>query len=232
MKRFLVFLSGLMVAYPALAGEALKSVPSELDPALAYVLVDIINDPPSTVVVPIVLARYDRDRQDIRGMGRAAANPINKGEDLRVASNPRRSLRPKGNGGLSLMALTPGTWTIEGVAGTANSLGSYSFDAPAGKIVDIGVLRVRTTDYAGKLVEPLGTGRLLKIMLMGQIMKTPVLNRKTTLEARKPDEQPLPIEFNELPLEAGVLIPGARFGNYLGGLVDRITAPSQPPATQ
>jgi hypothetical protein len=213
---------------PAFASEDLKAVPARLDPASAYVLVDVVNDPPQKLQAQIILARYDRDRRDVRGLGRAAANPVPAGEDAQAMTKVGRSLSGKKNGGLHLLRLTPGIWTIEGVGGTSESLGSYSFELPAGQVTDLGVIAVRYTDYEGKPVNTMSTGRLLKTVLMAHALKTPKLNMAASVRARTPDDPPLPATIAALHAAPVELVPGAQFGNHLGGLIDRLDRPPPP----
>lgn len=83
-------------ATSAQAGEDLKAIPAQLDPASAYLLIDIVSDPVEDRDAPVLFARYDRVHEDISGLGRASAAPVAKSEDQRVASKVGRSLRPKG----------------------------------------------------------------------------------------------------------------------------------------
>jgi hypothetical protein len=214
---------------PAFASEDLKTVPARLDPASAYVLVDVVNDPPQAIQAQIVLARYDRERRDVRGLGRAAANPVPAGEDVRASTRIGRSLRGKANGGLHLLRLTPGTWTIEGVGGTSESLGSYSFDLAAGQVADLGVIAVRYTDYEGRPVKTMSTGRILKTVLMAHALKTPKLNMAASVRSRTPDDPALPASVAALRPVPADLVPGAEFGNHLRGLIDRLDRPPPPP---
>ena len=214
----------------AAASEDLKTAPSRLDPASAYVLVEVVNDPPQKGQAQLILARYDRERRDLRGLGRAASNPVPKGEDLRAMTKIGRSLRAKGDGGLHLLRLTPGTWTIEAVGGTSESLGSYSFDLPAGRVTDLGIVTVRYTDYQGKPVNRTGTGRVLKTVLMAHALKTPKLNMAAEVRARRSDDPALPAAVAALAPVPAELVAGAQFGNHMRGLIDRLDRPLPPPA--
>jgi hypothetical protein len=206
----------------ASAATDLKAVPAVLDPTHAYVLIDMVGDPPTPGQPAVTLARYDRERQDVAGSGRAVSRPVPAGEDVRVTTSLTRSLRAKGNGGLHLLEVTPGIWTIEGVGSAVGSLGSYSFELPAGQVTDLGVFSTRLTDYKGDPIAGLTAGRVFKILLMSQILKQPHMTSTVTIRTRRADDPTIPPAIAALTPHAAILTAGARFGNYLGGIVDRI----------
>ena len=154
-----VLIASMAVAQGASAAEDLRKVPAALDPAKAYLLVDTVNDPPGAGGPVIAFARYEPELEDIAGFGRAAKSRVPAGEDRRISTRSGRLLRFKGNRELHLIELTPGSWTIEGIDGTAASLGSYSFDLPAGRITDLGVFVISDTDDEGMPVEHVAADR-------------------------------------------------------------------------
>ena len=215
---FLVFASGVV---PAQAEGLLRTVPARLDPAKAYVLVEIRNHDGLRTPGSIVLARYDPVGGDVRGGARSPGLALGRRVPVRFGVATRPLLRsPESR--LYLLELEPDTWVIEGAAGTAFSLGSRSFVLAAGQVVDLGVISPRTDWPEGEGPQRLTVGRLAGIALLGPFARSPQ-PRPAMLEIRSRGAADLtvpealraaiaPVEFSD----------GARFGNYLGGLVNRL----------
>lgn len=218
--RFLVLLClTVAMAAPATASEVLWRVPASLDPAKAYVLVEIRNHDGLAAPGNVVLARYDPVGNDVRGGTRSPASALGRGEDVRIAVSSRALERTR-ESRLYLVELEPDIWVIEGVGATAFSLESRTFEIAAGQVLDLGVLSPQTDWPEGE--GPPTVGRLVGIALLGPF-------------ARQPDPRPAMLEIRERgagdfavpelirPVIAPARFsPGARFGNYLGGLVNRI----------
>jgi hypothetical protein len=212
-------LASAVLAVPASAGEVLRRLPAALDPARAYVLVEIRNHDGLRIRGNIIIARYDPVGGDVRGGTRSPASSPGPGVPVRVAIASREIAKTR-DSRLYLVELEPDIWVIEGAGGTAFSLESRTFEIAAGQVLDLGVLSPRTDWPEGE--GPPSMGRLVGMALLGPF-------------ARQPDPRPAMLEMRERgpadlavpePLRARIapaqFRPGARFGNYLGGLVNRI----------
>jgi hypothetical protein len=217
----LVLLMAVVLAAPASAAEVLRRVPATLDPAKAYVLVEIRNHDASALPGSVVLARYDPVGEDVRGGARAPGSALPRGENVRIAIASRPLERTR-ESRLYLVALEPDTWVIEGAAGTAFSLGSRSFAIAAGEVVDLGVLSPATDWPEGESAPRLTVGRVAALAFLGPFARTPE-QRPAMLDMRERGAAdfavPAQLRAAIVPVR---LQPGARFGNYLGGLVNRI----------
>lgn len=222
LTRMLVFLLALAgMAMPSAAAEVLRQVPAALDPAKAYVLVEIRNQDGTRLPGSIVLARYDPAGGDVRGGTRAPASALARPQDVRIAI-ARRALAQTRESRLYLVALEPDTWVIEGAGGTAFSLGSRTFTLAAGDVVDLGVLSPATDWPEGETAPRLTAGRLATLALLGPFARSPE-QRPAMLDirARTASDIAVPAQLRAAIAPAS-LQPGATFGNYLGGLVNRI----------
>jgi hypothetical protein len=223
----------LGVGVTADAAELLRRVPATLDPARGYVLVEIRNQDATRLPGSIMLARYDPVGGDVRGGTRSPASAVPHGEDGRVAISSK-ALERAHDSRLYLVALEPDIWVIEGSGGTAFSLDSRTFRIAAGQILDLGVLSPRTDWPEGESAPRLTAGRLAGMALLGPFARAPV-QRPMMLDMRARGAGDLAIPA---PLAAAIapaqFQAGARFGNYLGGLVNRIDGrrgrPDAPPA--
>lgn len=234
--RFFAFLSLMTAALaaPAPAAELLRRIPPTLDPAKGYILVEIRNHDATAQPGTIILARYDPGGNDVQGGARSPDSALAGNMPVRVAVSSRPLVRGE-ESRLYLVALEPDIWVIEGAGGTAFSLGSRTFAIAAGEILDLGVFSPRTDWPEGEGPENLTVGRAAGMVLLGPF-------------ARRPDPRPAMLEIRERnagdlavpePIRA-TIVParfreGARFGNYLGGLVNRIDGrrgrPDAVPAT-
>lgn len=217
----LLLLMAVVLAAPASAGEVLRRVPAALDPAKAYVLVEIRNHDGGRLKGSIVLARYDPAGGDVRGGARSAGSALPRRRDVRIAI-ASRELQKTDESRLYLVALEPDTWVIEGAGGTAFSLGSRTFTLAAGDVVDLGVVSPASDWLEGESAPRLTVGRVATLALLGPFARTP-LQRPAFLDMRERGATDLAVPAQ---LRAAIvpvrLQPGARFGNYLGGLVNRI----------
>ena len=218
---WLICVLGLSV--PAEAAEVLKQVPASLDSRKAYILVEIsaAQAPGGKVPASLTLARYDRDGGDVRGGLRSPGSALPKGETIRIVIASRPLVKTK-HSRLYLVALEPDTWVIEGAGTTAFSLGSYSFVAGPGAVLDLGVVSPnpdwREGDNAGKEMRRIMTGAILFGALGGKGEPTPwKADHRVRLDSDVPIPAPLKTRVTDVSFEKG-----AKFGNYLGGLVNRI----------
>jgi hypothetical protein len=215
--------AGLALApAPAFAAEILKALPAKLDSTRAYVLVELRNVDDKKLKGSLVLARYDPDGGDVRGGTRSPGSALAKGEPVRVAIVGKPLAKaPKSR--LYLVALEPDTWVIEGSTGTAFSLGSSRFTVGAGDVIDLGIVTPRTDYREGEGPERITVGKIAAMSLLGGFA------------AKKKAPSPMMVEIRprgagDLRLPAALKVravapaytPGAKFGNYLGGLVNRI----------
>ena len=222
-----------LLAMPAQQGnaEALSKVPAQLNPAKAYVLVEyeLMDDPlkglPGSrqrmpLIAGLALARYDGALKDVRGLGRAKDNPVPKGQAAEERFRSKVLARTE-TSRMLLLELEPDLWVVQGYGNTSFSLGSVSFRLEPGTITDLGVVSA-APDWAEDQRAMTG-GDLVKMAFLGPF-------------AKKPDVAPLRASFRprtdkDLPILAGLpkdkvqpvaFLPDAKFGNYLGGLVNRI----------
>jgi hypothetical protein len=230
LRKLVLLLVVAALAVPASAAEILRQVPAALDPAKAYVLVEIRNHDGSRLPGAIVLARYDPAGEDVRGGARSPASGLTGPQDVRIAI-ARRALARTRESRLYLVALEPDTWVIEGAGGTAFSLGSWSFTVAAGEVVDLGVLSPATDWPEGESAPRLTAGRLATLALLGPFARSPE-QRPAMLEmrARTAADLAVPAQLRAALVPVS-LQSGATFGNYLGGLVNRIDGRRGRPGT-
>jgi len=224
MIRCLTIAALLASAVSAQAAEILKKVPPQLASDKAYAVLELRDvSPLGSGDVPgnIVLARYDPVGLDVRGGARSPGSAVPAGESIRVAVAKSPLVKAK-DSRLYLLALEPDTWVVEGSAGTAFSLGSHSFVLEAGSVTDLGVL-APLPDWS----EGDSAGKEFKRVLVGAMFFGAL--------AKKGNPTPYKAEWHErgagdivVPPELAARIrpaqffKGAKFGNYLGGLVNRI----------
>ena len=233
MKRLSLTLLVLSASFPAQASQVYSKLPARLDPAKAYVTVELGKLDGALLDGTLVLARYDMARKDIaeptpKPKGHKGGWPLDNRVFLRkpVAKDKGRRL--------FLAELDPGTWVIEGANDTAFSLGSSTLDLAAGTLTDLGVGSVYSDFPEGEKRDVLTTGRLFKSALMGPLFggKLPAAMPKAI------DFRPRIVSDLKLP----PLLTGARargewtgevhFGNYLGGLVNRMGGRKARPRAQ
>jgi hypothetical protein len=224
-----IWLVLLLAAAPALAAESLKLVPAKLDPAKAYALVEVLNHDEGKMPGRVVLARYDAQGGDVRGGLRSPGSRLAKDEPVRVATS---NALVKGKASrLYLLELEPDTWVIEGAGGTAFSLGSRHFTVAAGEVVDLGVMAPRGDYPEGEGPWKLTAGKLAKIALLGPFAKGPKPSvAMLEIRERTASDMALPAPLRERAVRAS-FTPGAKFGNYLGGLVNRLEGRKGRPAS-
>ncbi|HEY0113186.1 MAG TPA: hypothetical protein VGB59_08540 [Allosphingosinicella sp.] len=222
MKLFKLALAALAVAATPAAAQVLKAPPATLDPAKAYALVELRNVDGKKAAGTLVLARYDAEGGDVRGGTRSPGSALAKGVPVRVTIAGKPLVKSPGSR-LYLVALEPDTWVIEGSGGTAFSLGSNRFAVAAGDIVDLGVVTPRTDWREGDGPEKITAGKVAKMALLGgfAMKKKAPTPMSIDLQPRGGADMPLPATLKAQAVPASY-VPGAKFGNYLGGLVNRL----------
>ncbi len=210
--------------------ETLKKVPATLDPAKAYILVEyrlmpnpLASFPGSRKTMPLTsgltFARYDPALSDIRGMGKAKANPV-PGKQLAVEPFRNRELVKGEAARLHLLEVEPDTWVVQGFGNTSFSLGSYAFKLEPGTVTDLGVAEPAMDWAEGERAQ--NAGDLMKTALLGPFAKRPdIAPARVAFRPRTERDIPVPAALQG-KLRPVAFVPNARFGNYLGGLVNRI----------
>lgn len=218
------------LAVPA-AADTLNKVPAELNPAKAYILVEyklmpnpMANLPGSRKTMPLTegltFARYDPVLGDIRGLGKAKANPV---PGKQAAAEPFRNREiVRGDAArLHLIEVEPDTWVIQGFGKTSFSLGSYAFQLEPGTVTDLGVAEPAIDWAEGQ--RAMNGGDLVKMALMGPFAKRPdIAPARVGFRARTDRDIALPAGLPRHKVRPVSFVSNVKFGNYLGGLVNRI----------
>lgn len=251
--------AALLAATPACA-KPLQKVPVALDPAKAYILIEYrllknpyAGFPGSRKTMPLsaglTFARYDPTLGDVRGLGKAAGNPVPAKQE--VAEGFRNKPLVKGDQSrLFLLEVEPDLWVVQAFANTSFSLGSYAFRLEPGTITDLGVVEAEN-DY-GEGQRPPKAGDIFKMALAGPFAKGPdMAPMRVSFHPRGASDLSVPTGIAHDRVKPVEFTSGARFGNYMGGLVNRIEgvnarlrsgagaaaeapaqAPASPPASQ
>jgi hypothetical protein len=231
MRSILIAALALAAASPASAA-TLKQVPAALNPAKAYILVEyrLLENPyaggmpGSRKTMPLksglTFARYDPALGDIRGRGKAIANPVARGEQPGEGFRSKPLARGPGSR-LFLLEVEPDLWVVQGFGNTSFSLGSYTFELAPGTVTDLGVVEAEP-DWAEGQKKP-NMGRLLGSALAGPFGKSPdIAPMRATFRPRTAGDIPVPAGIPAEKVMPVEFTAGAKFGNYLGGLVNRI----------
>ncbi len=224
-----------LLAFPQFAFAEPVTKQQEFMPGKSYVVfqLDPITDEASGKPVQrahAVLARYDAEAGDIRGRGKAAGKSVPADQVVRVQAFKKKLIK-QGKRLLYLIEVEPDIWTIEsagiGMSGaladmtTSFSLGSYTFEVGEGQVVDLGVLvpvRPKSDNPDTKLT----TGKVLKGLFLLGGMKIEQVPLTMEIRERRADDIPLPAWLASQELSKVELTYGNRFGNYAGGLINRI----------
>jgi hypothetical protein len=204
------------------SSNVLKAVPAKLDPSKAYILVDLRKGRAlSNAQGTINFARYDMAHGDLRGLGRAASAPL-PGKQSAFAEFRNRPIGKAKGVRQYLFELEPDTWVIAGVANTSFSLGSSGLRVESGQVVDLGVVSTEldATEGSGELSAKDVLGAMfIGGLLAGRGDPSPSC---ATVRPRGSGDLPLPAGLNATNVSKPEFVRGLRFGNYLGGLVNRI----------
>lgn len=219
MRRFFCLVFAITVVTPV---HAKKPV---IEPGAAYVLIDVGDLEDSMmkgVDVPgvITLGRYDPDKQDIKGGDLSPETALPEKASPRLLISKRPVVKAKAMRQY-LVRIEPDTWVIEGANGTAFSLGSMMFQIAPGQILDLGVFKPVTDWAEGEKPKSMASG-MLGAMLFGSFQQKNQRPNRLDWHARTSDDLPLPAELDGISVIDAVYSPDAKFGNYLGGLVNRI----------
>jgi hypothetical protein len=231
MSRLALFAAFALAAGSPAAAKTLKQVPPALNPAKAYILVEykLLDNPfggfpGSRKTMPLktglAFGRYDPALGDIRGLGKAMANPVGPGQ--RPTEGFRYKPIAKGPATrLILIEVEPDIWVVQGFGGTSFSLGSYMFELAPGTVTDLGVVTAEPDWAEGQ--EPPDVGDVFKMALAGPFAKSlEIAPMRATFRPRTNGDIPLPAGIPADKIRPVTFTPGAKFGNYLGGLVNRI----------
>lgn len=226
MTRYFVacFLSMIILIAPPAFARTLDKAPAALDPAKAYVIAEIGKLDDGLIYGTLVLARYDTASADIVVAAPPPGGKIPKGGwqqgDRVVLIKPAVKA---GDRRLYIAELDPGLWVVEGANDTAFSLGSSTLQLAPGSVTDLGVVSVYSDFAEGQKRDVVTTGRLLKGALLGGIFGRVVpvaMPKAITIRARGPSDIALPPVF--ATARAAEWADEVRFGNHLGGLVNRM----------
>lgn len=240
MRGLLVFLASMVcMAETASAGTVLTKLPATLDPAKAYVLVELGKLDDAMLDATLILSRYDPAAKDVAQVVDPSGKNAGARADRVVLS---KALSKAGKRRLYALELQPGAWIIEGANDTAFSLGAPVLQLEPGSVTDLGYANVYS-DFAD--------GAKRDVQTVGQLLRSSFLGGGLFTKA-KPEPTPKAVEFQprgstELALPA--VFAGTaraprwgasvRFPNNLGGLVNRMggrktrgqdAAPSSDPA--
>ena len=231
MKTATLLAAALACAAAPAAADTLKKVPATLNPAKAYILVEyklmpnpMANLPGSRKTMPLIegltFARYDPALGDIRGLAKAKANPV-PGKQLAAEPFRNREIVRGDAARLHLIEVEPDTWVIQGFGKTSFSLGSYAFRLEPGTVTDLGVAEP-AIDWAEDQ-RAINGGDLFKMALLGPFAKRPdVAPARVSFRARTERDIAVPASLPRDKLRTVQFTPNVKFGNYLGGLVNRI----------
>ena len=223
MKINALLATGLFISLAPVAADAAKSEP--LDPNAAYVLVEIGTLDDSMLKgmkMPgsLILARYDAAKGDVRGGALSPDTALPKGVAPRVTIMEKPLVKTK-TSRLYLIKLEPDTWVIEGASGTAFSLGSAQFNVERGQVIDLGVVKPVVEWLDGEGPKSM-MGGMMGAALFGSMKPKEIRPVRLDWRPRGGSDLPVPSALSGRTIGTGQFIYGAKFGNYLGGLVNRI----------
>ena len=208
-------------AAPAPAADSLKLAPAALDPKLAYLLVRM-GKRDEKVWNLVSFYRYDPQAEDLRGRGRAKANPVPKGEDKAALVEAKPFLAEDGDIRTYLVAVTPGRWVIASSPTTSFSLGSWQFDAKAGEITDLGTLYMGAEN--GSSIWP----KLAGLHSAPDIEKRGYTVADALLVEPAGAATPVPAALSALPRRQAAYLPAPRFGNHSGQMINAVMPLDSP----
>jgi hypothetical protein len=168
----------------------------------------------------LAFGRYDAERQDIRGYGKAKAAPVAKGQEAIEPFRNRAVAKAEG-ARLFLLELEPDSWVVQGWGNTSFSLGSYRFELAPGTITDLGVVSGEVDWAEGQKAPDLGS--VAKAALLGVFAKHPdVAPMRASFRPRGEGDIPVPAGLPAERVQRVTFTPDTKFGNHLGGLVNHV----------
>jgi hypothetical protein len=213
-RSYLLGIALLFAALPLQAADSLATAPTTLDPARAYVLVRIGERVPGALNL-LMLSPYDDLAQDLRGRGRAKDNPVPRGADERVLVGRDKPLEGGAHLTTYLVAVTPGLYVLSNTQTTCFCLGSYQFEAAAGRIIDLG------TVYFGPENGTSPWAVLARLRSSPDIEDTPYTVADAIAVYPFKEGMSVPQSVVALPRESAAYLPAPRFGNHYGRLVNK-----------
>jgi len=201
--------------------EELRKLPEQLDSRKAYVVVELGQLDGAMLPASLVLSRYDSAHGDLEF---ADAGKAKAGAVAELRQTVGRALVKENKRRLCVLSLEPGLWVVEGANDTAFSLGSSTLALQPGTVTDLGVTNVYSDFATGEKRDVLTSGRMLKSALLGGLfvsrLPAPV-PRAVEFRPRTADDLPLPamLAAKSAPVQ---WLGEVRFGNYMGGLVNRM----------
>lgn len=240
-RRIAMMISLFALPVIAQAQGLIKRAPVALDPDKAYVVVELGQMDGAMMPGSLTIARYDAERNDIADpTPRAPDNKKGKHIlDNRLFFNTNPILKD-GKRRLLVAEVKPGLWVIEGANDTAFSLGSSTMQLEPGSVTDLGVANIYSDFPEGEKRDVATTGRVFKGALMGGIFGSVLpkpMPRAVDFRVRAGSDLRLPAPF-AAAAKPVVWAGQVEFGNYLGGMVNRmggiksrpgVAAPVTPP---
>ena len=203
--------------------EELKKLPSQLNPSKAYVVVELGSLDETRIAGNIVLARYDdAERGDVAGLGKA--KPAGAAPQPQREHAAKGMVKDKARGSrLHLLELDPALYVVEAANGTSFSLGSRTFRAEAGMVVDLGVMDVATDWPEGEGPAKMGVKDILKMGLLGGLAGPKKDPRPVfvTVRERAAGDMALPPSLAQRVSPVAWESRDSIFGNHLGGMINR-----------
>jgi hypothetical protein len=223
MKKVAILSAAAMIAMAPTHARAAKS--PALDPSSAYILVEVATLDDAMLKgtkMPgmLTLARYDAAKGDVRGGDLSPETALPKGQSPRVTINAKPIAKSKASR-LYLVKLEPDTWVIEGANGTAFSLGSARFSIEPGQVIDLGVIKPVVEWLEGEGPKSMAGG-MMGAMLFGSVKPKEIRPIRLDWRPRASSDFPIPASLSGRTISVGQFTYGAKFGNYLGGMINRI----------
>ena len=231
MNRLMLIAAAIGGLSSPASAATLKKVPAQLNPDKAYLLLEYEAQPSPYAGIPgsrktvpavcgLVFGRYDPALGDIRGYGKAKANPVPaKQKALELYGSSPIVKGPTSR--LMLIEVEPDTWVVQACGDTSFSLGSYMFKAEPGAVIDLGVVETAADWAEGD--HPPDMGDLMKMAFLGPFAKRPaVAPMRASFRERTASDIAIPDTIPTAQIRKVAFTADAKFGNYLGGLVNRI----------
>lgn len=219
-NRNVAVILAAMVALSAVAGHAKQKL--EIDPQGTYALVEIRNAADAglggtPIRGTLTITRFDPAEGRIRDVGTAANETVR----VRFGRDP---IAKNKKSALFLAKIVPDTWVIESSGSTSFSLGSMTFVARPGELIDLGYIDASPDLAEGEKAPTLNAGSVAKAIMGGILFRRPPVPRplKLAIRPRTASDLAVPLVLLGRTVTSPTFSYGAKFPNYLGGLVNRI----------